>query len=323
MERVGFAAYLRKPVRRSQLYDCLVTVLARAQQAGRADSRSIITRFTLSEQRKRGMRILVVEDNPVNQKVALTMLDRLGFGGEAVSTGAEAVELLSRQRYDLVFMDIQMPGMDGFEATAIIRDPDSAVLDHDTPIITMTAHAMQGDRERCLKAGMDGYVSKPIQPGELQQAIEQVLAARGDRQGAAETPPPPSPPPSGDKTAEAETDKPETAAAKEPQGLDLDELRAKFGDSLGVLASIVLEEAPEQLAVLEADLERGDAKALGIDAHGIKGMVGNFGVGGPFQTALELEKLGKAGDMETAAQALARLKEEMDVLCRQLEELAE
>src|SRR5664280_1022624 len=125
--------------------------------------------------RRGAIRILLAEDNLTNQQVALGILKKLGLRADAVADGVEAVRSLETIPYDLVLMDVQMPEMDGFEATGRIRDPGSAVLNHAVPIIAMTAHAMQGDRERCLEAGMDDYVSKPVSPQALAEALARWL----------------------------------------------------------------------------------------------------------------------------------------------------
>lgn len=166
-----FAAYLTKPVRQAQLYDCLRSVVGRVTRPepkvavftpGRPD--------TLSPR----LRILVAEDNRVNQKVASRMLEHMGHRVDVVANGLEALAALRTMAYDLVLMDVQMPEMDGFEATRQIRDPASGVMNPRIPIIAMTAHAMKGDKERCLEAGMDGYVSKPVEPAALREAIEEL-----------------------------------------------------------------------------------------------------------------------------------------------------
>lgn len=170
---VGFAAYLTKPIRRSQLLDCLKLVLA-GGGSGHASPEGvpagIITSHVVSEVRAslRG-HVLLVEDNPVNQKVAVKMLEKLGCRVDVAGNGKEAVEAMTRIRYALVFMDCQMPEMDGYEATRVIREREGA--DRHTPIVAMTANAMAEDRERCLKAGMDDFVSKPV----TAQALTSVL----------------------------------------------------------------------------------------------------------------------------------------------------
>ncbi|NLA74245.1 MAG: response regulator, partial [Deltaproteobacteria bacterium] len=120
-------------------------------------------------------RILLVEDNVINRKLGLKMIEKFGFRADCAANGIEAIKALESFKYDIVLMDVQMPEMDGLEATRIIRDPGSSVLDHNVKIIAMTAHAMQGDRERCINAGMDDYTNKPIRPQELLDAIERQI----------------------------------------------------------------------------------------------------------------------------------------------------
>ncbi len=175
MKKIGFAAYLTKPIRRSHLFDCLMNVLSRETRKGDANRRQIVTRYTISEEKRRKTRILLVEDNIINQKLALKMIEKFGFKADSAANGKEAIKALESFKYDIVLMDIQMPEMDGLEATRIIRDQNSSVIDHNIKIIAMTAHAMQGDRERCINAGMNDYTNKPIRPQELLDAIERQI----------------------------------------------------------------------------------------------------------------------------------------------------
>ena len=122
------------------------------------------------------MRILLAEDNAINRKLALHLLERFGFRADAVDDGREMLQALASTHYDLVLMDVQMPEMDGFEATRQIREASAGVKNPEIPIVAMTAHAMKGDRRKCLAAGMNGYVSKPIQPDRLLAAIEEQIA---------------------------------------------------------------------------------------------------------------------------------------------------
>ena len=192
LEKAGFAAYLTKPVKQSQLHDCLVTVLNRDIGVDAPAAARIITRHSLTDQAKSRVRLLLAEDNPINQKVALAMVEKLGYRADTVTNGLEALAALASRSYDLVLMDVQMPEMDGLEATAQVRDPRSAVRSHDIPIIALTAAAMKGDRERCLAAGMNDYLTKPLRPDELSRMIERWIAGVGVRlpvaAGAAELP---------------------------------------------------------------------------------------------------------------------------------------
>ena len=178
-KEAGLAAYLTKPVRERQLHDCLVAVITQCSGASglpaTRESPPLITRHTLAETKaKVDLRILLAEDNIINQKVAVRLFQRLGYRIDVVANGREAVEAISRIRYDVVFMDCQMPDMDGFEATTLIREHEAAGTPHHVLIIAMTANAMQGDRERCLAAGMDDYLSKPISVDALANVLARV-----------------------------------------------------------------------------------------------------------------------------------------------------
>ena len=180
LEQSGFTGYLTKPVRQSQLYDCIVLVLERAKQNSQYQTSGatktskiaktasgLVTRHTVAESSKHGARILLAEDNVINQKVAQALLNRLGYRADIVANGKEAVRALELINYDLVLMDCQMPEMNGFEATAMIRSESSKVSNHAVPIIAMTANAMAGDRDECIEAGMNDYLSKPVKKDEL------------------------------------------------------------------------------------------------------------------------------------------------------------
>jgi two-component system sensor histidine kinase/response regulator len=159
-----------KPVKQLQLSDIIVTILNQKSMQRKGKSVPIVTRHTLAEQKHQKVRILVVEDNLMNQKLAVTIMQKAGYGVDAVENGIEAIEALKRSAYDLVFMDVQMPEMDGYEATKAIRRMERE--NRYTPIIAMTAHAMKGDREKCLSAGMDDYIAKPLDLPEVVRSIE-------------------------------------------------------------------------------------------------------------------------------------------------------
>ena len=168
-KQAGFAAYLARPLREAQLKATLGLVLA--PQATESPARELVTRYSVQdrEEASRGL-VLVVEDNPVNRKVALTMLGKLGYPAEVATNGLDAVQALERNHYQVILMDCQMPVMDGFEATRRIRQQHPGP--GRVPIIALTANSMEGDRERCLEAGMDDYLAKPIQKAELKSMLE-------------------------------------------------------------------------------------------------------------------------------------------------------
>jgi len=190
-EKAGFSVYLTKPLKQSQLLKCLMTVIGRKPSNQSLPDR-IITRYTVAEESKQKTRILLAEDNIINQKVASKVLEKLGYRSDVVANGLEALKALETIPYDMVLMDVQMPEMDGLEATKEIRrreeltaqkkdagffgEPSALSFQHSAqskhiPIIAITAHAMKGDKEICLKAGMDDYLTKPIQPVKFGETI--------------------------------------------------------------------------------------------------------------------------------------------------------
>jgi PAS domain S-box-containing protein len=173
---IGFAAYLTKPVKHTQLFECLTTVMGISKQSDRGASKPIVTRHSLAEGKKQMFKILLAEDNLVNQKVASILLKRLGYQADIVNNGKEAIAALEKTFYHIVLMDCQMPELDGYGATAEIRSPDSKVIDPRVPIIALTANAMKGDRDKCIAAGMDDYLSKPVNSSELADMLDRYLS---------------------------------------------------------------------------------------------------------------------------------------------------
>lgn len=186
----GIQAYLTKPVRQSQLFECLSLLASQAEQKPAAPLHPLITRHTLAELAT-PVKILVAEDNLVNQKLTARLLERLGYHNDIANNGREAVEALARYPYAVVLMDCQMPAMDGFEATAHIRSRDREYHTH-TPIIAVTAHTLERDRERCLRAGMDGYIPKPVNAEHLKVMLEKWVPAHPSRTSQKEVSAPPS-----------------------------------------------------------------------------------------------------------------------------------
>ncbi len=172
--KLGISAYLVKPIRQGELLQAMCTVLHSSTQK----ETRLVTRHSLREARKR-YRVLLAEDDSVNQMFAVSLLERRGYIVTVADNGREALAALKKKDFDVVLMHVQMPGMDGFEATAAIRERESAEGRH-TPIIAMTAHALQGDKERCLSAGMDAYISKPIETNEFFATIEKIAANRDE-----------------------------------------------------------------------------------------------------------------------------------------------
>ncbi len=299
-EDAGYRAYLSKPIKRGHLMDALriVTSPRRGEEAPGDQWGGILTRFSLEERRKMDCRILLVEDNEVNKKVAMAILERLGYSADVADNGAQAVERLSRERYDLVLMDVQMPVMDGLDATKIIRDPGSTVLEHQVPIVAMTAHAMERDRELCLAAGMDDYVSKPIQPRELLAILDKHVLHREPSLGPLLDP---------------------VAPPDRVRPLDEVRLLSKLGGSERVMAEILelfVETSRSTFAALEQAMEAGDTgEALRL-AHTLKGASANITADEVRDAALAVEMALKYGDMVAASGHMTGLRRALEQVHR-------
>jgi CheY-like chemotaxis protein/HPt (histidine-containing phosphotransfer) domain-containing protein len=285
---LGIAVYLIKPIRQSELREAILVALGKSVGKERA---TVITRYTLREDR-RELQILLAEDNAVNQQLAVRLLEKRGHTVTVASNGNEALALLKGSRFDVVLMDVQMPKMDGFQATAAIRKEEESTGGH-LPIIAMTAHAMEGDRDRCLAAGMDGYVPKPIKVEELVEAIENLI-------GWPEI-----------------TRVPTTASLREQEPIDTASALARVEGDVELLQEVValfLEELPDMLTDLREAVTAWDARAIERAAHKLKGSVGNFAAQPAFQAALRLENIGRAGDLTEAELAYSALLQEIEVL---------
>ncbi len=296
-QKIGFAAYLSKPVKRLQLYNCLLTVLGLHSEPSQQHSASIVTRHTLAESDRQNIRILVAEDNVINQKVALRILANYGFQAQAVDNGLEAVKALEREPYDIVLMDVQMPQMDGFEATLKIRSPESAVADHNIPIIAMTAHAMKGDRERCLEAGMDDYVCKPINPEELCEVINKQVAC------------------SNSKVPANDIVKENFQSGEESVVFDKAQLMHRLrGDEefYKELVSDFLKDVAARLEELWAAFGNNDAAQVEQQSHTVKGAAANMGASAMRDVADELELAGKSGKLDDVHTLLERIEKEFE-----------
>jgi PAS domain S-box-containing protein len=308
----GFSGYLTKPVKASQLRSLLATLTGRSGP-GQADL-PMVTRHTVAEAQRRKSRLLLAEDNITNQKVAIKVLEKMGHRVDAVANGAEAIRVLRTMPYDLVFMDVQMPEMDGFEATRRIRDPQTGVRNPLIPIVAMTAHAMKGDRERCLESGMNDYVSKPINPREVADAIARWLTVEpgpGDVSAPAASAVPAAVPPQA--TAAPVEPLQATPAPVEPSALPT---RSSLLDRLGgdeevfvEVIKIFLEDAPHLLTGMDDALNAGDAKTLRRLAHTLKGSSGTAGAEALQQASLRLEQAATAGNLASAATLIPPVKE--------------
>jgi signal transduction histidine kinase/DNA-binding response OmpR family regulator len=301
MQEIGFAAYLTKPIKSSQLYDCLVMVVGSKLAAPDTSPVPIITRHSLMEETGSKIRILLAEDNIINQKVALGVLAKIGYRADVASNGREVLTALEKTPYDLILMDVQMPEMDGFEATAAIRQKESEMGRH-IPIIAMTAHAMKGDRELCLEKGMDDYVSKPIQPKDLSAAINRQLGNM--------VLPQPEVPPSDGSDGKAVFD----------QKFLLDRLE---GDEelFKEIVRTFLDDAPLQVEKLKQALREENLSQIEKQAHSLKGAAMNIGGNALQAIAFEVELSGKKGDLKRNQELIPRLEKEFTRLQKALSSL--
>ncbi len=296
--RIGISAYLTKPVDEADLYDSLVEVLGEGTTARPSQ---LVTRHSLRELRPAvAARVLVAEDNEVNQKVAVRILEKLGYRVEVAENGKEALEACARTRYDAVLMDGQMPGMDGWEATRRIRERERG--GPRLPIIAMTASAMKGDRERFLEAGMDDYVSKPVTPEELERVLRRwvgAAAAPAERAALA-------PAPAQELLDEAIVG---SLMAVDDDGTLMDEVVATF-----------LKIAPIRLAAIRK-AAKGNAAQLERAAHSFLGSCGNLGCRRMADLCARLEVLGRSGSTEGASELARALEEEYAAVKPHLEAL--
>jgi PAS domain S-box-containing protein len=284
LQEIGFSAYLTEPVREVELYQALTEVLAIVPEPGQP--RSIVTRHSLREARRRSGRVLVAEDNATNQQVAAGLLRKIGVEVDTVSSGADAIKALMSVPYDLVLMDVEMPEMDGLEATRIIRNPSSEVLRHDVPVIAMTAHAMQSDRGRCLAAGMNEFLSKPITLQSVARVLDQWMLGSGTNGGEAATAP-----------ARCAAN-----PAYDREGL-LDRLQGDQDLARRVVAAF-LQDMPRQIQALRGAIEAGDATLVGGVAHRIKGAAAAAGAEELREAAAAAEESAKDGISEVGARLL-------------------
>jgi signal transduction histidine kinase/CheY-like chemotaxis protein/HPt (histidine-containing phosphotransfer) domain-containing protein len=284
--QLGVPRYLTKPLKQSDLLDAILTVLAVAPAPEPARN-GVDSPKPLAPSKR--FRILLAEDNAVNQKLAVSLLEKQGHDVILAENGHEAVDALAQQDFDLVLMDLEMPGMDGLGATRTIREREKTTGRH-TPIVAMTAHAMKGDRERCLAGGMDGYLSKPIRANQLLEVLTEFNVAAEATGGPAMNPRP--------------------APTTDGDILDKAALLARVGNDRQLLKELValfLEECPKLVSDVRDAVAAKDGRRLKVAAHTLKGAVSNFSTWPSFEAALRLETMGHKNDLAHAEEGLAAL----------------
>ena len=297
MKEIGFSAYLTKPVRQSELFEALAAILALGQKAA---GKTLVTRHSLSEMKLHKFRILLAEDNITNQMVAMGILRKTGVRVDAVANGRDAVVALEQIPYDLVFMDVQMPVMDGLEATRAIRSQSSNVRNREIPIIAMTAHAMQGDKDVCLQAGMNDYVAKPVNP----VAIVEVLKRWLDYGEAAE-------PATTDPKLESDDNTDSKKIFNKKEFMD----RMMDGEDLaGLIVNEFMKNAPQLISRITEQLKNDNPAEAGHSAHALKGSAANVSAVRLVEIAFQMEQAGKAGDTALLEKLMPSLEKHFDEL---------
>jgi two-component system sensor histidine kinase/response regulator len=298
--QLGIRGYLNKPIARSDLLDVLALLFtSNATRATPTPTPEVITRHTIAESR-RALRVLLAEDNPVNQQVAATMLRKRGHLVDIVADGRQAVEAVRARGYDILLMDVQMPEMDGLAATRAIRDGPHG---RDVPIVALTAHALTGDRERCLAAGMNGYLTKPFKAHDLFAIVEKWTEA-------------------------AQLTTLESAPAAAPALVDLDGFRARMRDAHsedavdGILDTF-LAGVPERVEALVAAVTAEDGGAIARAAHAFKSAAGSIGAHRLATILQELEASGRAGALEAARARLEDARREATAVADYLRHMQE
>ena len=323
LETLGCSGYLLKPVKQQMLREAIIAVLGRKEEI----QSGLITRHIINEQKRYGQHILLAEDNPINQKLAVTLLQKAGFSVDAVENGIQAVARIKSDTYNAVLMDVQMPEMDGFEATKSIREWEKSSNQH-IPIIAMTAHAMQGDRERCLEAGMDDYITKPIEPSVLFSVLDRW--AQSDSQDEFKTLEPIADYTTNENLISDDWDDglfgeslesrvdvestsiPETESATPFQALpmNLEIALFRFGNDRAFLQEMSKEfmiGLPDRVKEIKSARQDEDTNRLSRLSHNLKGTALNFSANSLADVAAKLELCGTKENMTKSASLVDKL----------------
>ena len=318
LSELGIDASLVKPVKQSHLYDAIATVMGlksaqRPEEEGAAVSRR--PPRTTDKTERSHFRILLVEDNVVNQKVGVRILEKAGYRCDVAGNGREALEAFSRIPYDLVLMDCQMPVMDGYEATREIRSRERQ--GRHTPIIAMTAHALRGDRELCLQAGMDDYISKPVTAADLEAMLARYLPA-GPPTPACTSAPGTVPSPAA-APAPGDRDRPNDMPVDIQRIQEIADGNAEFERDL---IDVFLTQVEERLASIENALKTSDPGRIQAEAHALKGSCASAGANKLAEIARRLEQAAKDSDIESASEIAAEFERDFDTTRRLFMEYA-
>jgi len=303
LQELGCEGYLTKPIRQSFLLDTMVTAMSNRKAKIDVSADAHDTHHATIDGEPKGKVILLVEDNPTNQKMAVTMLKKAGYQVEVAENGKLAVDAVLSHNYDLVLMDVQMPEMDGFEATEAIRKSENK--DKHNIIIAMTAHSLKGDKERCLEAGMDDYISKPIDPKEMFDVIKKWLKP-GETVGSDKS-----------KAMQTQENSTKKESGSEEDPVDLKSAMSRFDDDMDFYIETVeefLKHTAKELDMLKKAAESKDAGVLEKSAHSIKGAAGNLSANRIFAVARSIEDRGHDGKSTEASLLIKELEAEISRL---------
>jgi len=304
LQDIGFAAYLSKPVKQSLLQKSLQKIFsAKRVEAKGSEPNNIITKFSISEEETPKSHILLVEDSEMNKRLASVYLNKMGYQVETASDGKEAISKLAKKRFDLVLMDIQMPVMNGIEATKIIRSGQDQNIDHKVPIIAITANAMSQDRKICLNAGMNDYLSKPFKPEDLQSKIEKYLGNINVK-----------------TKQKRKTDRSSIPSKYYDKKAILDRIDGDT-DLFRQLIKLFIQEVPNQIRQIKLAIKEKDPERITLFAHTIKGSAYNIRAMELKQVAFDIEQAGKLSDIHLAASKIEALENTFDKLNTELRQV--
>jgi CheY-like chemotaxis protein len=297
-EELKVAGYLVKPVRQSELRRAIARILGADESQSPSAAVGSSVKTTCSP--GKSLRVLVAEDNHVNQRLATRLLEKRGHKVTVVGNGREALDALAESAFDLVLMDVQMPVLDGLGAVKELRSKEIGTQFHQ-PVVALTAHAMKGDRERYLAAGMDGYLSKPIRQQELDDVLDSYFPAQD--------------------VSQVEESIPEPI---DTESIDQADLMKRIGGDVAFLAELTdlfRSEYPQLIADAKQALKAGNAEGVMRAAHSLRGALANLAATGPSASSAVLEEIGRSGDLTTAGAAIDRLEAELRDVVRTLESL--
>jgi len=306
LQDIGFAAYLNKPVKQALLHKSLQRIFnAKLSETKGTESNNIITKFSITEEESQQSQILLVEDSEMNKKLASVYLKKMGYHVETASDGKEAIDKLAKKDYDLVLMDVQMPVINGIQATKVIRSGKDPNIDHKVPIIAITANAMSQDRKICMNAGMNDYLSKPFKPQDLQYMLEKYLGNRNIQ-------------------------------TKQNRKIDRSSIPSKYYDKKAILdridgdmdlfrqlIALFVQEVPNQIKQIKLAIKANDPERITLFAHTIKGSAYNIRAMELKQIAFDIEKAGKSSDIHLAASKIDALDNIFEKLNTELRQVVE